>query len=139
MHRYIMAIAKIRGFRTTEIPVSHRARTSGRTKYNWSKSVKGFIDLLYIWFIYNYQGRPLHLFGALGLLNLGIGASMLFVALLQNLIYDISFFRNGFLVLGVFFFQIGLIFFMFGIVLDVVIRDYYHGSKEKRYIIREIM
>ena len=40
MHRYIIAISKINGFKIGELPVSHRARTIGTTKYNWKKSIK---------------------------------------------------------------------------------------------------
>ena len=52
MHRYIMALLRWKGFRIGELEVNHRARTQGVSKYTSSKAIRGFIDLIYIWFIY---------------------------------------------------------------------------------------
>jgi glycosyltransferase involved in cell wall biosynthesis len=84
MHRFIIALSKINWFRIGEIKVDHRARTIWTTKYNWKKSFKWLIDLVYIWFIRKYQWRPLHLFGFAGLVNLFLGSGMIFYSLYKR-------------------------------------------------------
>jgi glycosyltransferase involved in cell wall biosynthesis len=73
LHRYIPVLASRRGFRVGELPVRHHARRSGVSKYGWDRFYKGLLDLLTVLFITKYTRRPLHLFGAIGLLAFGIG------------------------------------------------------------------
>lgn len=68
MHRMIPAMLKWRGFKVTEVEVNHRPRAYGNSKYTWKRTVKGFLDMLYIWFWRKFAHRPLHFFGGLGLL-----------------------------------------------------------------------
>jgi len=73
LHRYIPVLASRRGFRIGEIAVRHHARKSGRSKYGWDRFYKGLLDLLTVLFITKYTRRPLHLFGAIGLIAFGLG------------------------------------------------------------------
>jgi glycosyltransferase involved in cell wall biosynthesis len=66
LHRYIPVIAVQRGWRVTELPVNHRARRHGRSKFGLERYARGPFDLLTVLFIGRYQYRPLHLFGGLG-------------------------------------------------------------------------
>ncbi len=67
MHRYIPILAKNAGFtHITEKPVKHQARKYGETKFGADRFIKGFLDLLTIWFITYFAKRPMHLFGTLG-------------------------------------------------------------------------
>ena len=65
--------ASYRGFRIAEIPVNHRARQHGRSRYGPERYLRGFFDLLSVTFMGRYRQRPLHLFGGLGLLMGAIG------------------------------------------------------------------
>jgi glycosyltransferase involved in cell wall biosynthesis len=76
MHRMIPALLKWRGFVIGEIKVSHRSRLGGVSKYSWDRTIKGFLDMLYVWFWRKYSTRPQHLFGGLGLLLVVIGSVM---------------------------------------------------------------
>ena len=69
LHRYIPVLASRRGFRIGEIGVNHHPRRSGRTKYGWDRLYKGLLDLITVLFITRYTRRPLHLFGALGMVS----------------------------------------------------------------------
>ena len=71
-HRFIPAILKIKGFSVGEIVVNHRPRTAGKTKYNWKRTIKGFVDMVSIWFWEKFASRPLHLLGGLGFISVGI-------------------------------------------------------------------
>lgn len=73
MHRYIPALAHWEGFRVTEVPVQHRARQFGVSKFGISRFLKGYLDLLTVMFTTRYVKRPLHFFGALGSLFALIG------------------------------------------------------------------
>lgn len=66
MHRYIPALAHWEGFRITELPVQHRARKYGNSKFGFSRYMKGFLDLLTVVFTTRFIKRPLHLFGTVG-------------------------------------------------------------------------
>ncbi|WP_431135238.1 glycosyltransferase family 2 protein [Psychroserpens mesophilus] len=74
MHRYIPVLAKNAGFTNiTEKVVKHQARKYGETKFGMDRFINGFLDLITIWFISRFGKRPMHLFGALGVLMFGIG------------------------------------------------------------------
>jgi glycosyltransferase involved in cell wall biosynthesis len=68
LHRFIPVLAHHRGFRIGELPVNHRPRAHGRSRYGPERYLRAFLDLLTVTFIGRYRHRPLHLFGGLGLL-----------------------------------------------------------------------
>ncbi len=74
MHRYIPVLAKNAGFSNiTEKVVLHQARKYGTTKFGMERFINGFLDLVTIWFISRFGRRPMHLFGALGVIMFIIG------------------------------------------------------------------
>lgn len=74
MHRYIPLLAKNAGFTNiTEKTVKHQARKYGQTKFGPDRFIKGFLDLITIWFITHFAKRPMHLFGTLGFIMFMIG------------------------------------------------------------------
>jgi len=74
MHRYVPVLAKNAGFLNIgEKVVQHQARKYGKTKFGAERFINGFLDLLTIWFISRFGKRPMHLFGALGVLMFAIG------------------------------------------------------------------
>ncbi|MFA6790688.1 MAG: glycosyltransferase family 2 protein, partial [Parcubacteria group bacterium] len=77
MHRFIPALLEIDGFKVGEVKVSHYPRIHGVTKYNWRRAVKGIIDMMAIWFWRKYLNRPLHLFGASGMMLSILGGGIL--------------------------------------------------------------
>jgi glycosyltransferase involved in cell wall biosynthesis len=77
LHRFIPVLAHYRGFRVAELPVNHRPREHGRSRYGMERYVRGFLDLLTVTFMGRYRHRPLHLFGGLGLLLGATGTGLL--------------------------------------------------------------
>ncbi|OUR93328.1 glycosyltransferase [Flavobacteriales bacterium 34_180_T64] len=74
MHRYIPVLAKNAGFtKIGEKVVQHKARKYGETKFGIDRFVHGFLDLITIWFLSRFGKRPMHLFGALGVIMFAIG------------------------------------------------------------------
>ncbi|GAA0871899.1 glycosyltransferase family 2 protein [Gangjinia marincola] len=79
MHRYIPVLAKNAGYaKITEQEVKHQARKYGKTKFGAERFINGFLDLLTIWFLSTFGRRPMHLFGALGVVMFVIGFSFAF-------------------------------------------------------------
>jgi glycosyltransferase involved in cell wall biosynthesis len=140
MHRYILALLKFKGFKIGEVVVNDRARLHGVSKYNYSKALKGFIDLLYIWFIYKYFQRPIHLFGYMSLTSFALGTLSGFWTVYGKIFMSLSLNRNGWALVTFFFLLCSILLFSFGIIIDLLIRISFNSSQfEKRYYIREII
>ncbi|MDY6284061.1 MAG: glycosyltransferase family 2 protein [Fibrobacter sp.] len=75
-HRFIPVMAKWQGARVTEMPVAHRARVHGSSKYGVSRLVSGFLDLLTLLFLNKFATKPLHFFGLFGLIFLLFGVAV---------------------------------------------------------------
>ena len=73
LHRFIPVLAAAKGWKVGEIVVEHRARQFGKSKYGVKRFIKGFLDLLTVYFLTGYSRRPQHLFGSFGLIAFGIG------------------------------------------------------------------
>ena len=74
MHRYIPVLAKNAGYsKITEKVVIHHPRKHGKTKYGYDRFIKGFLDLITLWFIHKFGKRPMHFFGLIGTVMLIIG------------------------------------------------------------------
>ncbi len=139
MHRFIPALLRIRGFRVGEMVVTHHPRTAGKTKYNWKRTMKGFIDMLAIRFWTRFSTRPLHLFGTLGLL-------FIFLSLITGVFTLLDFLQGmeisdtALPILTTFLFLGGLQMFFTGLISDILMRNYYEsGDKPGYYNIREIV
>jgi len=140
MHRYILALLRWKGFKIGEIEVNHRARLHGKTKYGYSKSVRGLIDLIYIWFINKYSQRPLHLFGYLSFYMFAFGGLSGLWSLYEKFFQGLSLNRNAWFFVSFYFFLGSIMFFSFGIIIDLLIRIHLNSSPhEKRYYIKEII
>ncbi len=74
LHRFVPVLAAARGFRVGEIPIHHRPRRFGRSKYGFSRIIKGFLDLLTVKFLTGFGQRPQHILGSAGLVSFSLGA-----------------------------------------------------------------
>lgn len=73
LHRFVPVLAAARGWKVGEIVVNHRSRKHGRSKYGASRIIKGFLDLLTVYFLTGFEQRPQHLLGTLGILSFFVG------------------------------------------------------------------
>jgi len=74
MHRYIPVLAKQADFnRIGEKIVKHQARKYGKTKFGAERFINGFLDLVTLWFFSKFGKRPMHLFGAIGVVMFSVG------------------------------------------------------------------
>jgi glycosyltransferase involved in cell wall biosynthesis len=138
MHRFIPAVLMRSGDKVGELAVCHRARPAGISKYNMSRTLKGFVDMLSVAFYDRFAVRPLHLFGGVGFLFFLLS----FVSLIITVYYFIigqGMSETAWPLLTVFLFLAGLQFFMFGITIDILMKNRYETTKERSYSIKEII
>lgn len=89
MHRYIPVLASINGFnKIDEKQVRHQARKYGKSKYGTDRFIKGFLDLLTIWFLKRFGKRPMHFFGVVGLMVFILGILFIGYLGIDKLYFD---------------------------------------------------
>ncbi|MGB6269121.1 MAG: glycosyltransferase family 2 protein [Olleya sp.] len=138
MHRYIPVLAKNAGFsKIGEKVVQHQARKYGETKFGIDRFINGFLDLITIWFLSRFGKRPMHLFGALGVIMFGLG----FVFALYLGIDKLFFNPDGRLIterpqfyLALATMILGSQFFVAGFLGEIILRQ---RTDKKRYLIKE--
>ncbi len=119
LHRFIPVLAHYRGHRIAELPVNHRPREHGRSRYGLERYLRGFLDLLTVSFIGRYRYRPLHLFGGLGLALGTLGfAVLVYLTVVKLGGHAIG--QRPLLILGVLLVVVGLQFFSLGLISELI-------------------
>ena len=138
MHRYIPVLAKNAGFtKIGEKVVQHQARKYGETKFGMDRFINGFLDLITIWFISRFGKRPMHLFGALGVIMFIVGFGFAVYLGIDKLFFN----PTGRLITQRPQFYISLTtmilgsqFFIAGFLGEIILRQ---NTNKKRYLIKE--
>ena len=136
MHRFIPALADEMGARVAELPVNHRARMHGKTKYGISRTIRVLLDLITVKFLLGYSKRPIHLFGLVGFLCGGAGGLLLALLTFQKFVMHQAMGNRPALMLGVMLVIIGMQFLVFGLLAEVLTRTYYESQNKKTYVVR---
>jgi glycosyltransferase involved in cell wall biosynthesis len=123
LHRYTPVLASAEGFRVTEIPVRHHPRRWGKSKYGVKRLVKGFLDLITVFFLTKYRQRPMHLFGVPGILALGLGVLIGLKLTYDRLIDDQQIGTRPLLMLSVLLIVVGTQFFGLGLLGEFLAHD----------------
>ncbi len=130
LHRFIPVLAHYRGFRIAELPVNHRPREHGRSRYGVERYLRGFLDLLTVSFIGRYRHRPLHLFGGLGLVLGLVGVAVLvYLTVVKALGHAIG--QRPLLLLGVLLVVIGMQFFSLGLISEMITSHHEERARER--------
>ena len=138
MHRFIPALAAEMGVKIAEIPVNHRPRIHGTSKYGISRTIRVLLDLLTVKFFLGFSTRPLHMFGPLGLVSSGIGTLILMFLAYERLILGISIGTRPILLLAFVLVLVGLQFLCFGLLAEVLVRTYHASQDKKTYAVRSV-
>jgi len=81
LHRFVPVLAHWKGYRTTEVPVTHHPRRFGTSKFGGKRFARSYIDLISVLFLTRYLKQPMRLFGLLGSASTLVGALvMLYLA-----------------------------------------------------------
>src|SRR5690554_5870465 len=141
MHRYIPVLAKNAGYyKIGEKVVQHQARKYGKTKFGGERFINGFLDLITIWFFTKFGKRPMHLFGAMGVLMFFVGfLSALWIGLtklykLYNDLPNILVADNPWFYISLTTMIIGTLFFLAGFLGELILQT---SRQQERYRISE--
>jgi glycosyltransferase involved in cell wall biosynthesis len=136
MHRFIPAVASWMGVTLAEIPVNHRPRTAGRSKYGLGRTVRVLLDLFTVKFLVAYGTRPAHLFGLWGLGFGGAGLAILLYLSYVRLFEDTAIGGRPLLLLGAVLFLFGVILVNFGLMAELLVRIYHESQGKPIYVVR---
>ena len=140
MHRFLPAIASEQTSNITEMPVHHRARRYGRSKYGIGRTVRVILDLLTVKFLLTYSTRPLQLFGLIGGAMTLLGAAISGGLALGRLMERLSLNRHQpLLLLGILLIMTGVQLMTIGLVAELQARTYHESQNKPTYVIREIL
>ena len=139
LHRFIPAIASWMGTAVAEIPVSHRPRQFGRSKYNLSRTLRVILDLITVRFLLGYATRPLHVFGGIGLTLGAVGTLIGIYLTYLKLILGQSIGSRPLLLLAVLLVVLGVQMLSIGLLGEMTMRTYYEAQNKPIYAIREIL
>ena len=123
MHRYIVELLALKGYKIAEVKVKHHPRRKGKTKYNIIRLPKGFLDLIIVAFWQRYSSRPIHLFGGFGLLSTFFGIIIGIYLVYIKFIYKVSIANRPLLLLSALLLILGIQFVIFGII-SIIFRKY---------------
>jgi len=138
MHRFIPAVAAFIGARIVELPVNHRARRFGVSKYGIGRTLRVVLDLITVRFIQRYLTRPMQVFGLLGLVSLALGFGISSWLALQKLLFQQTLSDRPLLLLGVLLIVVGVQLLSLGLLADVVSRTYHEAQNRRPYFVREL-
>lgn len=139
MHRFIPALASWMGVRIAELPVNHRARKFGKSKYGISRTLRVVLDLLTVKFLLNFSTKPIQVFGLIGLASGALGFAMALYLAVLRLIFLQSISGRPMLLLAILLMFIGIQFVTMGLLGELMIRTYYEAQNKPIYFVKEIV
>jgi len=129
LYRLIPILAAEKRFKITEIPVHHRPRRFGKSKFGWERFIKGFLDMITVVFLTKFIRRPAHFFGSfgIGLFSIGfvIGLYITYLRVTTGSIQN----RHPLLLLGILLMVIGIQLFSTGLLAEMIV--YFSGPHQK--------
>ncbi|MCR5836756.1 MAG: glycosyltransferase family 2 protein [Lachnospiraceae bacterium] len=133
LHRYIPVLAYRNGFRITEIPVHHRERKHGRSKYGIERYMRGLLDSLTTTFLLRYSDRPMYFFGRIGVLMAVVGFLICMILTIEWLCGQ-AIGHRPLLILGVLLIIVGFQSISTGFVCNLIIDKTYRSSYREDHI-----
>lgn len=136
LHRFIPLLAAGQGFRVTEQAVAHRPRAYGRSRYGWSRALRGAMDLVTVICLTRYNRRPAHFFSLPGAALILVGSVLCgYIASLRIIYGDIQS-RHPLLIFSVLLVVVGVQLFTTGLVGEMLVDagrrvdDDYHRARK---------
>jgi len=139
MHRFLPAIASEQTSSIVELPVRHRARRHGQSKYGIGRTMRVILDLLTVKFLLSYSTRPLQIFGLVGVMLGAIGGVITGSLVIGRLVEAISLTKHEpLLLLGILLVSAGFQLITLGLLAEMQARTYHESQNKPIYVIREV-
>jgi len=139
LHRFIPALASWMGVSVAEIPVNHRSRLHGRSKYGLSRILRVMLDLLTVRFLLSYATRPIQIFGLIGLLTFAAGTLLTLYLGFLRLVLRQPVSGRPLLLLAILLTLVGVQFVTMGLLGELVVRTYHETQHKPIYMVREVL
>jgi glycosyltransferase involved in cell wall biosynthesis len=139
MHRFIPALAGDLGASIAEIPVNHRPRTRGRSKYGLSRTFRVLLDLMTVKFLTSYLTRPIHVFGVPGIAATAAGALLTLYLGVERLFLGIGLADRPILSLAILLLLVGVQFIALGLLGEMLVRLYHESQGKPVYVVRTVL
>jgi hypothetical protein len=140
MHRFIPVYASMVGARITELPVHHRPRTYGKSKYSLSRTSRVMLDLITVKLLGSYSTKPMYFFGFAAFGLWALAAVLAAIVLLQKLLPPYVYAHNNpLLLLSVVLLIVGVQFILMGLLAELSIRTYHESQMRPTYVVREVI
>jgi len=123
LHRYIPALAHNKGFKIAEIPVHHRPRRFGKSKYGFKRFMRGYLDLMTVLLVTRFKRSPLYLFGGIGSLSLGVGVLLGIYLTVLRICKVIYLSNRPLLFLAILLIIVGLQFISIGLIGELLVNQ----------------
>lgn len=137
LYRYIPAMVSRRGYKVGEIKVRHQERKFGKSKYSAKRLATGMLDIITVKFLSDFNQRPLHLFGGIGLIFAALGFLAELYVLYFRIILNELFSRHlAMLIFGVLMILVGVQLFGIGLIGELMIAS---SRNVERYTIKEYL
>jgi glycosyltransferase involved in cell wall biosynthesis len=135
MHRFIAVLLEGMGAKSAQVPVNHRSRTSGKSKYGLMRTLKVLLDLITVWFLRGLQTKPIYLFGGIGMLLMAGAATLSGFVLYQKLFEGIWVHRNPVFILSMVMAIMAVQFLGMGLIAEMIVRTYFESQSKLPYLI----
>ncbi len=138
MHRLIPGFAASIGARITELPIHHRPRRFGRSKYGLVRTLKVLLDLLTVRFLSGYLTKPIYVFGGAGFALAAAGLLVTVVVAVQKLAYGVWVHQNPLAWIAGFCFVSALQLILMGLLAELIVRTYHESQAKPIYVVRRV-
>lgn len=139
MHRFIPALLDDLGARIAELPVAHRPRVAGVSKYGMSRTVRVILDLLTVKFLSSFSTRPIHIFGVVGLLSTTVGLIIVGMLGFERLYLGVKIGDRPLVLLGILLTIMGLQFITMGLLGELLVRTYHESQNKPVYRVEAVL
>jgi glycosyltransferase involved in cell wall biosynthesis len=139
MHRFIPALAGDLGASIVEVPVNHRPRVRGASKYGLGRTPRVVLDLVTVKFLTSYLTRPIHVFGLPGIVAALAGTGLTIYLGIERLFFGVGLADRPILLLAILLVLVGIQFIALGLLGEMLARLYHESQGKPVYVVREVL